>query len=266
MKIYSFLLILVSTSSLFAQNNLGSRLTAMGNNGASTADIWSLQANPAGITGITAPTISLNYIKHLFSNEISTQAFAAVLPLRNNFLGLSFQRYGFSAYNEMKIGFAYAKKFHKQLAIALNINYFQIKIDNYGSSNGFSVDIGVIYHYNEQLTFGAFSGNPSQQKYSSKEIEAKIPSSINVGATYKASDKLLIATTVAKILKEPIDVKIGFDYKIIDLFSLRAGLSVKPFKQYAGFGLNYKKILLDMAAAYDPNLGYAPQIAIGYAF
>lgn len=58
----------------------------------------------------------------------------------------------------------------------------------------------------------------------------------------------------------------GIDYRIIDLLSLRGGLSAKPFKQYAGFGLNYKKLLLDMATTYDANLGYAPQIAVGYAF
>ncbi|WP_131537155.1 PorV/PorQ family protein [Pedobacter nototheniae] len=266
MKIYSFLLILLSTSSLFAQNNLGPRLTAMGNNGASTTDIWSLQANPAGITGIVSPTISLNYIKHLFSNDVSTQALAVVIPLKKNFVGLSFQRYGFSAYSEMKIGFAYAKKFHNNLAIALNINYFQLKIINYGASNGFSVDIGLLYHLNEQLTLGAFVSNPSRQKYGSKEIEAKIPSNLNIGATYKTSDKLLIASTITKILKEPIDVKVGLDYKILNILSLRAGLSIKPFKQYAGFGISYKKMLIDMATAYDPNLGYAPQIAIGYAF
>ncbi|MCZ4243696.1 hypothetical protein [Pedobacter punctiformis] len=266
MKIFSFLLIFVSTSTLFAQNNLGPRLTAMGNNGASTADIWSLQANPAGITGITSPSISLNYVKHLFSNEISTQGLVGVIPFGNNYTGISFQRYGFSAYNEMKIGFAYAKKFDKKLAIALDVNYFQLKIPNYGSSTGFSVDIGLLYHFSEQLSFGAFTANPSRQKYSAQEIEAQIPSSFNIGANYKASDKVLIATTISKVLNQSVDVKLGIDYKILDLLSLRAGLSAKPFKQYAGFGLNYKKFLLDMATAYDPNLGYAPQIAIGYAF
>ncbi|WP_316803420.1 hypothetical protein [Pedobacter nototheniae] len=266
MKIFSFLLLLIATAPLFAQNNLGPRLTAMGNNGASVTDIWSLQANPAGITGITSTSISLNYTRHLFSNEVSTQSFAAVAPFSNNYVGLSFQRYGLSDYNEMKVGFAYAKQFHKKLSIALNINYFQVKITNYGASSGFSVDAGVRYHFNEHLTFGAFASNPSKQKYSNKEIEAKIPSSFNIGVSYVPSNRILIAATVAKILKEPIDVSIGLDYKILDLLSLRAGLSAKPFKQYAGFGLNYKKFSMDMATAYDPNLGYTPQIAIGYAF
>lgn len=266
MKILSFLLIFLSTSTLFAQNNLGPRLTAMGNNGSAVSDAWSLQANPSGITDLLKTTVSINYIKHFFSNEISTQAVVAVVPLKNNFVGVSFQRYGFSAFNENKIGFAYAKKFGDKLSTSININYHQIKITDYGATTGFSIDVGTLYHFNKQFTFGAFVSNPSKQKFSSNETAVKIPTSYNIGASYSASDKVLIATTVNKTLSEPIDVRLGIDYKIIDMLSLRGGLSAKPFKQYVGFGLNYKKFLLDMATTYDANLGYAPQIAVGYAF
>ena len=266
MKVFSFLLILLSTSTLFAQNNLGARLTAMGNNGAAVADIWSLQGNPSGISSIKEITASANYAKHLFSNEVSTQGLVIAVPLKNNFVGISFQRYGFSAYNENKIGFAYAKKFGNQFSTAINLNYHQLKISNYGSSTGFSIDVGVLYQLNKQITLGSFVGNPSKQSFNTKEILATIPTSINIGASYLASDKVLIATTISKVLKETIDVRIGIDYKMVEFLSLRGGLSANPFKQYAGFGINYKKFLLDMATVYEANLGYAPQIGISYGF
>ncbi|MFC4210598.1 conjugal transfer protein TraF [Pedobacter lithocola] len=266
MKIWYVLLISLTPFYLLAQNNLGPRLTAMGNNGAAVNDIWALQANPSGITSIEKPTASINYIKHLFSNEVSTQALVAVLPFKNNFVGASFQRYGFSEYNESKIGFAYAKKFGEKLSLALNGNYHQLKINNYGTSTGFSVDVGALYQLDSHFSFGAFVSNPSKQKFSTNEISIEIHTSFNVGASYLASDKVLIATSINKILNQSIDVSLGIDYKIFNLLSLRGGLSAKPFKQYAGFGLNYKKLLLDMATTYDANLGYAPQIAVGYAF
>ncbi|TCD04197.1 hypothetical protein EZ449_17980 [Pedobacter frigidisoli] len=266
MKIWNVLLISLTPFYLFAQNNLGPRLTAMGNNGAAVTDVWALQANPSGITALERPTVSINYIKHLFSNEISTQALVAVIPFKNNFAGASFQRYGFTEYNESKIGFAYAKKFSDKLSIALNGNYHQLKIANYGSSTGFSIDVGALYQFSKEFTFGIFVSNPSKQKFSGKEVLAEIPTSFNIGASYLVSDKVLIATSVSKAINQSIDVSLGIDYKIIDLLSLRGGLSAKPFKQYAGFGLNYKKFLLDMATTYDANLGYAPQIAVGYAF
>ncbi|RDC57768.1 hypothetical protein DU508_02080 [Pedobacter chinensis] len=266
MRIWYALLVFLTPFYLSAQNNLGARLTAIGNNGTAVPDVWTLQANPSGITGIEKPVISLSYIKHLFSDEISTQAFVAVIPFKNNFLGTSFQRYGFVEYNESKVGFAYAKKFGDKLSTAINVNYHQLRITNYGTSTGFSVDIGVIYCFENQFIFGAFVSNPSKQKFSSTEALIEIPTSFNIGASYFASDKILIASSVSKILNQYIDVSLGIDYKIVDSFSLRGGLSAKPFKQYAGFGLNYKKLLLDMATTYDASLGYAPQIAIGYAF
>jgi len=266
MKIWIVLLISLKPFYLFAQNSLGPRLTAMGNNGAAVTDVWALQANPAGIASLTRPTVSINYIKHLFSDEISTQASVFVLPIKNDFIGASFQRYGFAEYNESKVGFAYAKQFGESLSIAINTNYHQLKISNYGTSSGFSVDVGALYHLNSEFAFGAFVNNPSKQKFSSKEVSLSIPTTFHAGASYLASDKVLIATSLSKSLGQSVDVSIGIDYKIIELLSLRGGLSTRPFKQYAGFGLNYRKFLLDMATTFDANLGYAPQIAVGYAF
>jgi len=266
MKIWNVLLISLSPIYLFAQNNLGPRLTAMGNNGAAVSDVWAIQSNPSAICHLDAPVVSISYIKHLLSDEVSTQALAAVVPFKNNSFAAGFQRYGLPEYQENKISFAYAKKFGKKLSFGLNVNYHQLKIESYGSSTGFSVGVGVLYQFLNHFAVGAFVSNPFKQKFSSTEVLTELPMSYNIGASFSASDKLIIATTVSKFINHTIDVSLGIDYKIIDLLSLRGGLSVKPFKQYAGFGLNYRKFLLDMATTYDANLGYAPQFSIGYAF
>lgn len=266
-KIFTlFLALFISLNFCFAQNNLGPRLTAMGNNSAAVKDIWSLNGNAAGISHIESPAIAINYKKYLIDNELSNQSIAFILPLKNNYLGVSLNRYGITAYNEIKVGFALAKRFGSKLSIALKGNYHQIKISNYGSTTGFSVDVGGMYDLTEQITLGLTLNNPSFQKYSSTQIETKIPSSIQVGASYKASDKILIATTISKDFNTAIDVGLGIDYKLLDLISLRAGLTAKPFKHYAGFGLNYKKFVMDMAIESDIHLGYSPQIALAYAF
>lgn len=266
MKIWNLLLISLTPFFLFAQNNLGSRLTAMGNNGAAIADIWAIQSNPSGITAIRSPAVSLNYLKHLFSDEITTQGLVAVIPFDKNFVGTSFQRYGFSEYFETKIGLAYAKKFGNRLSIAINANYHQLNINNYGTSNGFSVDVGALYQLDNEFTIGAFISNPSKQKFNAAFASAKIPTSFNIGLSYQASDKVILATSISKILNQTIDASVGVDYKMFNLLSLRGGLSVQPFKQYAGFGFNYRRFLMDMATVYDANLGYSPQITIGHAF
>lgn len=252
-------------NNLFAQS-LGPKLTAMGNNGVSVPDAWAMEINPAGISKVEKSTIALNYAKYLFSSEISSQGLVASTSFKNNAIGVHIFRYGFSAYNEIKAGFTYAKSFGEKLSFGINTNYHQIKILNYGQANTFSVDVGGLYQFNKQLVFGASYLNISSQKYNKQELVAEIPSVINIGLTYLPSDKIEVAGSVSKSLKQAIDVHIGFDYKLYNLISLRAGFSVKPFKQYAGIGLNYNKFKLDMATIYDNNLGYTPQIAMAYAF
>ncbi|MFD2287362.1 hypothetical protein GJU39_07330 [Pedobacter petrophilus] len=266
MKILYCLSILLLTSCVYAQNNLGPRLSSMADNGTAVVDIWSLQANPAGIAFLDQPAISLNYIRHLLSEDISSQGIVAVIPFGKNYLGTSFQRYGFSAYDESKVGFAYSKRFGEKFSLALNGNYHELKISSYGSSTGFSIDFGIFYRLSNNFSIGAFTNNPSAQKFNSDLIAAKIPTSFNFGASYLATNQVLIATTVSKVSDQSIDFRLGLEYKLYDLLSLRGGLSTKPFKQHLGFGLNYKKFAMDMATTYDTNLGYAPQIAIGYAF
>ena len=75
-----------------------------------------------------------------------------------------------------------------------------------------------------------------------------------------------MATNINKDIKGKADFSLGLDYKVIEMISLRAGLSAKPFKHYAGFGINYKNLMVDFAVENDPNLSYIPQIALAYAF
>lgn len=264
------LLVFVILSLLFnrvaAQYNQGARLTAMGNASAAVYDTWSLNANPAGITGQKSPTAALNYARYLFGSELSEQNFAFVLPFNSNFAGVSVNRYGISELNEIKAGVGLAKKFGEELSIGIKANIHQIKITNYGSSNTFSVDVGANYALSKQIGLGLYVSNPSSQQYKSTNVETNIPTTVHFGATYIPSNKLILAATVSKDFERKFDVGVGVDYKFYELLSLRGGLSAKPFKQYFGIGLNYEKLILDIAVESHPQIGYTPQIGLSYAF
>lgn len=157
------------------------------------------------------------------------------------------------------------KKFG-QLAIGLKGNYHQLKIDNYGATTAFSLDIGLLYHLNSQLLLGLYVANPALQQYKNQSVKFGIPTSFHIGLSYLISNKVLIAADLNKMLHSPIDLAVGIDYQLLSLLSMRGGLTAKPFKQYAGFGLHYQKLTLDTAVTSDPHLGYSPQITLGYAF
>lgn len=252
--------------SCLAQVHLGARPAAMGNNGNSVEDVWSIQGNPAGISKISAITVAIDYTKYLFATELSRQAIAIAIPFQKNSVGIGLDRYGIAEYSEIKGSLALVKKFGQQLVIGLKGNYHQLKIDNYGATTAFSLDVGLLYHLNTRLLLGIYVANPALQQYKSVSVKLSVPTSFHVGLSYQISDKVLIATDLNKTLDFPIDASIGIDYQLFSLFSMRGGLTAKPFKQYAGFGLHYKKLMLDTAVTSDPYLGYSPQITLGYVF
>lgn len=261
-KNYIIILSILSINFVYGQNNQGSRLTAMGNNGAAVKDIWGVQANPSGINEVRSAAFQFNYQKYLLAEGLSSQALALVLPFQNKAIGLNLQRYGISSYHEIKAGVIFSKQFGPRLAIGWRGNYHQIKITNYGTSTAFSIDVGMMYQLNKQLCFGLHLNNPSQERHQTKPI----PSTFHIGIAYRTSEKLLIATTISYDLMQSTMVAIGIDYQLIESMSLRGGLSIKPFNRYAGLGLNLKKLSLDLSITSNPNLGFLPQITIGYAF
>lgn len=251
---------------LYAQYNQGGRLTGMGNASAAVKDLWSINANPAGITGQAKPTAGINYTRYFFGDDLSEQNLAFVLPFGTNYAGISINRYGISEFNEIKAGLALAKKFGDDFSLALKANIHQLKISNYGNTTIFSVDVGANYTFSKQIAFGLYINNPSIQKYNATNIAASIPTEVHFGASYEPSNKVIIAATVTKALDEKFDVSLGVDYKFLDALSLRGGLSAKSFKQYFGIGLNYNHFLLDIAVQSHPKIGYTPQIGLSYGF
>lgn len=251
---------------LRAQYNQGARFTSMGKASAALTDLWSMNANPAGITQLKRTTAGVNFTRYFFGDELSEQNLALVTSFGNNSAGVSVSRYGISEFNEIKGGFALAKQFGNQLSIGLKANLHQLKISNYGTTSTFSIDAGAIYALSEKVALGLYVNNPTVQAYKTSNIAAKIPTALHFGASYRPSNKVIVATTVTKTLDEKINVALGIDYSLLNAFSVRGGLSANTFKQFFGFGLNYEKFLLDIAVESHPKIGYTPQISLSYAF
>lgn len=266
-KLSVFLTLHISCMSCcYAQNNIGPRLLGMGRNTAAINDVWSINGNVAAVNQISKTTIAVNYIKYNFDNELSNQGFTALIPLKNTYLGFSVQRYGISVYNEINTGILLTKRFGQKLSIGIKGNYHQLKINNYGNKNGYTINLGIHFQLNPQIGLGIYSINLTNSYFQKENINSEIPGSTHIGVSYQASKKILIASTISRFSSHYHDVSLGLEYQILEEVALRTGISAKPFKQYLGIGFCAKKLTLDLALENDKNLGYIPQIALGYAF
>jgi hypothetical protein len=264
-KLYLLISIILFTSFLKAQDNNGPRITALGNAGVALQDVWSVKNNQAGIAGLKKPTLAAGYENRFGINELSTQAAVFAIPIKDYALGLSFNSYGVIDYRENKTGISLAKSFGSKVYLAIGLNYHQLKINNYGNAKAISVDVGLQYQAFPKLWLASHISNPNQSKYG-VNTDQIIPTHIQFGANYIFSEQLLIITQIEKILDAQVDFKAGIEYKIIKFVALRGGISVNPFKQFAGFGINYQRVNIDFAVASHPVLGYSPQVALGYEF
>lgn len=263
---YVFQIIIFSAQPLLGQNDQGSRLTAMGNNGTAVKDTWGTAANPAAISGMEGPSIQTSYKRHFFAKELSSGAISLVLPIKRYSFGLYLQRTGTPDFTTSSAGLIVTKQFGPNLSLGLRANYHQIQISSYGTTNGFSFAIGTFYKFNNELSIGFYLNNPSKETYSTKSINLTIPTSGHFGIAYQASNKFIIATSLSKQLLTPFDIAIGFDYQLIKSFNIRSAVSLKPFKQYGGFAITSNNFTIDIAFTRHPSLGYSPQITIGYVF
>ncbi len=262
---YICLICILFHISVYAQINPGSRSVALGSAGTALQDIWSLQQNSAGAANIEHPIFAVGYEQHNLDSEISTQTAVLGLPVKNYVLGLSFQRFGIAEYQELTTGLALLRSFSSKLSISLALKYHQVNIPVYGIGKAFSIDGGMQYKLNDKVRFGSYINNPGKSRIN--EISGfNMPTGISAGVAFTLSDKILLVTDMNKLMDFGINLRLGLEYQIVKWLYLRGGLSSNPFRQSAGFGLNYGRFSLDAAVSSHPTLGYTPNLAFSYEF
>ena len=248
-----------------AQLSVGAHAVALGKTGVVLQNEWSVINNQAGIATLKKPAVAIAYEQRFSDKDLNAQSLVLVYPLGKHVFGLSFQKYGITAFNEQKVGLTYARQYGEKLNLALNFSLHQLKILSYGNANAVSAEIGIQYKFSETLLLGAHVANPNRSKYNA-DLSATVPVIMQLGFAYKLSDQVLITSAAEQTLNYQPDFRLGGEYKIVEYFRIRGGVSMNPFKQYVGFGFNYQHIKIDAASASQAVLGYSPQLALSYEF
>ena len=260
------LIIIFSTVRLFAQPNPGARFAALSDAAVAMGDIWSLNANQAGLLDLKGPVLGINYFQPFRGQKINAQTAVLALPYKQQILGLGFYRYGFEAYKEQQLQLAYTRAFGPNLSAALALHWHQLSIDHYGRSATYSLDAGMQYRLNRSVRIGAHISNLSNNSFDEQLIYAAIPLRLQVGALYQPGDEVLLAAGFEQISGKQPTVKAGLAYRLIPMFTLRGGFRMQPFSASAGVGFHWKSMELDMAYQTQGVLGYATQFGLAYAF
>ena len=244
----------------------GGRSAGMGFSSAAVSDFWSISNNQAGMAFYDKTSAGVYYENHFLINELSTQTGAFTLKTRYGMIGATINYSGDASYNSTKAGLAYAMKFGNRFAAGLQLDYIGTTLgEEYGKRSNVTFDLGIMVRITEQFAFGAHVFNPLHAKISETSNES-IPASMNAGFSYTFSDKLLVTAEACKNSDYKMELRSGLEYKFSHFAYARIGVTTNPARYTFGFGLEMKKLTLDLSSSVHQQLGYSPQVSLQYTF
>ncbi|MGB2868204.1 MAG: type IX secretion system protein PorQ [Bacteroidota bacterium] len=302
-------LVLLSTSSLHAQKStydflrLDMNARAAGLNGSfvsMTDDPNVLFYNPAALTTVTIPRVSVSYFKHLLDVNAGSLAFAQYAEGIGNFgIGISYIDYGaftqtdaamnelgsFGA-NELAIVGGIGAEIDEATTYGFNVKFIYSSIGDYRSS-ALAIDAGILYQIpSENLTVGASLLNLGRQLSTYAGLQESLPTDLKVGITKRPEHLPVLLNLDLHKLNESQDnffdrfkaFSFGAEFLMSESFRLRLGYSNEQRRELklgtsqglAGFSLGGGLVLQDYLIDYAFNsygkIGGLHRISVGMRF
>ncbi|PLX00325.1 MAG: hypothetical protein C0591_01440 [Marinilabiliales bacterium] len=246
---------------------IGSRQAGMGRSSVALTDFWNLQNNQAGVALLDKFGAGIYYESQFSMNQLSTKSAAFLAPTKIGVLGLTFNYFGYSLYNDMKIGLVYARSFGQYLRVGLQLDYIQTTLgDDYGSKGNVTFEIGLQSDITENITLGAWVYNPIQVKIADYDNE-KIPAIFRFGIAWEITKGFIATVETEKNTNiQPIVIRGGLEYGLKEKFFFRGGFSTQEEILSMGFGFNLKPVRFDISAVMHESLGFSPQASLIFQF
>lgn len=267
-NIFLFFLVLGNTSLVRAQAiSYGGVASLMGraNTGVAAISPWAAFYNPAGLANAdTMVSIGLNTVYNPSWQGWDQQSIMAFVPFENKGLSLSASHFGDMLYQENSAGAAIGSKI-RQFSLGAGIRYWQVSIQDYGSSGNAYLDFGGQVHVNHKLIVGAHIFNFTQAKIKG-EWANSTPVILKAGFSYHVSNQILAFYEINKSVIAIETHRIALSYQLSHFFALRAGIALQPVQYSAGCGIKLPHVGVDLAFLQEKILGYQMGLSLYYRF
>ena len=238
---------------------LGGAFTSLANN--SNAVYY----NPAGLSQMPFREVSIFYSPAPFGlKELANGSVNFVEPTKFGAFGVSAKTYGFELYKEITVTASYSNNYKKKIYYGANVNFYNLKIQNYGSASTFGVDIGGLAYLTDFLRWGFAAFNLNRPMIGTQDD--KLPQVYRTGISVQPRNELNFMLDVEKDTRYTTSVKAGIEYSLYDMIDLRAGIGTEPTKFSAGVGLYYSIFEIDYGFYNHQDLGLTHQGTITVNF
>ncbi len=279
----------------FLTMNFVAKSQAMGNAGMGLSDDSSaLYFSPAAIYHSKNHQFSLSYYNYLLdfsggsinyirpAGKISNMGFF----LQNLNSGdiketdSAGQEIGEFSTNNFLVGFSYARVMNDIIIVGGNVKFIYEKLYEDNSASAIAFDINLLHQtVNPRVQLGIGIKNLGKQitYFSEKKYNENLPTQIVAGLNYKFdNDKGNICFDVIKPSSNEIKAHLGAEMKVHKMLKLRAGYKSNSsewktdgdFSIFSGistgFGLEWRRYILDYAVYSMGELGFVNQLTINY--
>lgn len=245
----------------------GGRAASLGGCSVTAIDPWAPLNNPAATAWLGPFSAGISVTNRFLLKELSSFAFSATINTgAAGVFSLAATRFGFSLYNEVKVGLSYARHFGRRFAVGLLIDYQRYGLcEPYGSVNLASFDLGMIFLPANGLSVGLHLINPVPVKVVSFP-EERLPVLLRLGFDYNYSGKLTLAVEGEKGIREPFVLRTGVEYRVARPAWIRIGLATTPLCFTFGIGIQAGGVTIDLASEYNQVLGFSPSLSLFWTF
>ena len=229
-------------------------------------DPLSFTGNQAALAQVKNTGFGIFGERRFMLSETSSYTVAASLPTRLGNFGIQLNYAGFKNFSENKIGLAYARKLGKLVDVGIQFNYYGYRIPAYGNASNINFEIGAMLHVTAKLNAGIHIYNPVGGKLGASTSlstdQEKIASAYKFGLGYDASENFFISSEIIKEEDKAVNVVAGLQYHFAKQFFAKAGFISESGTPYAGAGVGWKNLRLDVSSSYHPQLGFSPGILL----
>jgi len=240
-------------------------ILSMGKTAFARKDINALFGNQAGLVHLKSSSVSINTERRFNIGELASHSAGFAIPTSAGTFGLVVNYFGFSEFNEQKVGLAYARKLGKRISFGAQFDYIGTRINEFGNTNTYTVELGILASISNKIDLGAHFFNPIGVD---RGIEDEpLENVLSFGLNYRPSPKLSLMADVEAELDFAPRYKIGIDYSFSDVFHLRVGAHTEPTTLSLGVGLQLgESFKIDLATSYQTILGITPGLGLRYDF
>lgn len=265
-----FMVALLFATPLFAQFNfpaMGGRSAAMGGAAVALGDEESAMHNIAALAQVDNFAVAASFRQGFMEEGIGCASFGGVVPVGFGAGALTFLHFGNVDYNEQSVNLLYGIPIGQRIAMGVGFHYLHSGTSDpyYEPLNRMTFSLALRYAPTKAFSVGFRAFNPSAV-VSDADASPRLPALLNLGLSYRLTERLLAVAEVEKDLQHLATFRFGVEYLFHEVYAFRVGVNTQPAVYTFGFGLRKEHFGADIAAEFHSVLGLTPQLSLNYRF